>query len=126
MIHLRIAIVGLLLFCISCQPADDRTGPLATQSNLTPGMVKTTIVKGKTLQAEVIEVFGPPDLVTHRDNLQIWTYDKIAYDIETTGGTVTIFRQGTRTRSSSTSTMLILYFDEHDIVQDYRMNTIRY
>ena len=53
-----------------------------TESNLTPGMAKATIVVGETSQAEVMEVFGPPDQVTHRDNKQIWTYDKIRYDMQ--------------------------------------------
>lgn len=109
-----------------CQPADDRVERPTTESNLTPGMAKSTIVKGQTTQAEVVEVFGPPDLVTHKDDMQVWTYDKIAYDFEETGGMVTLFRQGRRTRSTSTSTMLIVYFDERDIVRDYRMNTIKF
>jgi len=109
-----------------CQPADDRVERPTTESNLTPGMAKSTIVKGQTTQAEVMEVFGPPDLVTHKDDMQIWTYDKIAYDFEETEGMVTLFRQGRRTRSTSTSTMLIVYFDEQDVVRDYRMSTIKF
>jgi len=115
-----------LLGGLGCQPADDRAGPVATESNLTPGMAKSTIIKGQTTQAEVMEVFGPPDLVTHKDDLQVWTYDKIAYDVEVTGGQVSLFRRGTRSRSSSTSTMLIIYFNDSDIVRDYRMNTTKF
>ncbi len=89
-------------------------------------MAKSTIIKGQTTQAEVMEVFGPPDLVTHKDDLQVWTYDKIAYDVEVTGGQVSLFRRGTRSRSSSTSTMLIIYFNDSDIVRDYRMNTTKF
>jgi outer membrane protein assembly factor BamE (lipoprotein component of BamABCDE complex) len=123
-----VPVLAAVLICVSsgCQPADDRVERPTTQSNLTPGMAKSTIVKGSTKQAEIIEVFGPPDLVTHRDDMQVWTYDKIAYDVEETGGTVTIFREGRRRRSSSTSTMLIIYFDDSDTVQDYRMNTIKF
>ena len=98
-------------------------------SNLTPGMAKLTIAKGQTTQAEVVEIFGPPDLVTHRDDVQIWTWDKIRQDVKVSsdylyllvyGGT------GQRTRSSSTSTMLIVYFDADDVVLDYRMSTTRF
>jgi hypothetical protein len=115
-----------LLFVAGCQPADDRTSGLATESNLTAGMAKSTIINGSTSQAEILEVFGPPDLVTHRDGIQIWTYDKIAYDYETTAGTVSLFRSGKRSRSRSVSTMMILYFDKNDIVQDYRMSVVRF
>lgn len=92
-------------------------------------MAKQTIVKNETTQAEVIEVFGPPDLVTHRDDVQIWTYDKIRYDIEQSQGYFTVLIAGgggSRTRSSSTSTMLIVYFNQNDIVTDYRMHLSRF
>ena len=101
----------------------------AERSNLTAGMAKKTIVKGQTTESEVLEVFGPPDLVTHRDNLQIWTYDKLRYDVENSGGYLTIGLAGVGgggSKSSSTSTMLIIYFDERDVVRDYRMNVTRF
>jgi len=115
--------VALLLLggCAGQTPADE--------SNLTAGMAKATITEGETTQARVLEVFGPPDLVTHRDDIQIWTYDKISYDVQSRQGYITVLfagQQRQRTRSSSRSTMLILYFDENDIVQDYRMSVTRF
>jgi hypothetical protein len=98
-------------------------------SALTPGTVKRTIVKGETTQAECLEVFGPPDLVTHRDDIQIWTYDKTSYDYEKHGSYFTVILYGVsgdRVRSSSKSTMLILYFDDADIVQDYRLSAVKF
>jgi len=92
-------------------------------------MAKKTIVKGTTTQAEVTEVFGPPDLVTHRDGIEIWTYDKIRYDVQSSGGYLTILIAGassSRTTSSSVSTMLIVYFDSHDVVTDYRLSTVKF
>ncbi|MBN2272477.1 MAG: hypothetical protein JXN61_17830 [Sedimentisphaerales bacterium] len=109
--------------------ARSNTAPLPTESNLTAGMAKKTIVKGSTTQAEVMEIFGPPDLLTHKDDMQIWTYDKIRYDIESSGNYFNVLiygRNSDRARSSSTSTMLIIYFDDNDIVQDYRMNVTRF
>ena len=133
----RIAVLlGLLAACQSSS-----TEPPPTESNLTPGMAKLTIVKGKTTQAEIMEVFGPPDLVTHKDDLQVWTYDKIRYDIERRSGGLFVLGAvgggsgggvggagGTKktVRSSSTSTMLIIYFDNGDIVRDYRMQVTRF
>ena len=104
------------------------TRPLS-ESNLTPGMAKMTIAKGRTTQAQVMEVFGPPDLVTHRDDLQIWTYDKIRYDVESSSGFLYVLlagKAGQSRRSASTSTMLIVYFDSNDVVREYRMNTTRF
>jgi hypothetical protein len=108
---------------------EKETAPAPGQSNLTPGMAKKTIVKGQTTQAEVVEVFGPPDLVTHRDDLQIWTDDKITYEIESSGSYFTVVIAGTgksRASSSSEPTMLIIYFDAKDVVRDYRMNVAKF
>jgi hypothetical protein len=122
-----------LLFCLSiffvsgCTKSDDTS--MANPSNLTAGMVKKSIIKGTTTQAEITEIFGPPDLITHKDNMQIWTYDKVKYDIEYSDGYFNVLIYGVggnKTRSSSTSTMLIVYFDEKDIVRDYRMNVTRF
>jgi hypothetical protein len=99
------------------------------KSALTPGTVKRTIVKGETSQADCLEVFGPPDLVTHRDGMQIWTYDKTSYEYEKGGSYFTVILygiSGDHVRSSSKSTMLILYFDDADIVQDYRLSAVKF
>lgn len=122
--------VASLLLCMiifGCAPSN--TDPLPTQSNLTAGMAKKTIVKGQTTQAEVTEIFGPPDLITHKDNMQVWTYDKVRYDVESSNGYLNVLVAGiggARTRSSSTSTMLIIYFDSNDKVIDYRMSVTRF
>lgn len=122
--------VACLLLCLvicGCTPSD--TTPPPTQSNLTAGMAKKTIIKGQTTQAEVTEIFGPPDLITHKDNMQVWTYDKIRYDVESSNGYLSVLVAGVgggRTRSSSTSTMLIIYFDSNDKVVDYRMSVTRF
>jgi len=99
------------------------------ESNLTPGMAKVTIVKGQTKQSKIVEVFGPPDLVTHKDDMQIWTYEKIHNEIQSRGGYFTVLLAGgdsRRTVSSSTSTMLIVYFDSTDTVTDYRLSVVHY
>ncbi len=113
-----------LVAIAGCVSNDD-----AIRSNLTPGMVKLSIQKGLTSQAEVMEIFGPPDLVTHRDDLQVWTYDKIRYDVRSSGGYLNVLVAGSNSatlRSSSTSTMLIIYFDSADTVRDYRLSTTRF
>ena len=117
--------VALLIFGCSQDAANDSV----QQSNLTAGIAKKTITKDQTTQAEVMEVFGPPDLVTHKDDMQVWTYDKIRYDIQSSGSYFTVLLYGTensKLKSSSTSTMLIIYFDNQDIVRDYRLNVTRF
>ncbi|HOL96142.1 MAG TPA: hypothetical protein PLH79_17465 [bacterium] len=100
-----------------------------TKSALTPGMTKEFIKKGVTTQADVMELFGPPNLITHRNNTDIWTYDQIANEISESGGYLTVLLAGIAGRkqvSSTRSTMLIIYFDEQDIVQDYRLSTTKF
>lgn len=54
----------------------------ATPSALTPGMVKTRLIVGKTNQTEVMEVFGPPDHVTKSGNRgEMWGYDKVSREV---------------------------------------------
>ncbi|MHC4932509.1 MAG: hypothetical protein ACYTGV_10015 [Planctomycetota bacterium] len=128
--------IALLAGCRS-----SHTEPAPTESNLTAGMAKLKIQKEQTTQAEIMEIFGPPDLVTHRDELQVWTYDKIRYDIEETSGGFFVLgavaggsgggaggagASGSRKSSASTSTMLIIYFGANDIVRDYRMQVTRF
>lgn len=122
-----VAIAALLLVSGCQNNATRETEP--SRSNITAGMAKKSVVKGQTTQADVMEIFGPPDLVTHRDGIQIWTYDKVRYDVQSTSGYLNVLIAGTgsgRTTSSSTSTMLILYFDSRDVVTDYRLNTVRF
>lgn len=50
-------------------------------SALTPGMVVKHIQKGKTTQAEIMEVFGPPDMVTKSGSGEMWGYDKVSREV---------------------------------------------
>ncbi len=111
---------GVVMLGCATDPA-----PTAKESTLTPGMVKLKVEKGKTTQAEILETFGPPDQVTHKDGRQVWTYDKIRYDVRASAGTV-IFYSAEKLRSSSTSTLLILYFGPDDVVYDYRLDTYKF
>ena len=62
-------------------PAPERTEVQTKASALTPGMVVKNIQKGKTTQAEVMEIFGPPDMVTRSGSGEMWGYDKVSRDV---------------------------------------------
>lgn len=120
-------VLSLILLC-SCATAPT-TQSVYKESALTPGMTKMYIKKGETTQAQVIEIFGPPNIVTHRDDLDIWTYDKISREISNSGGYLTILLAGGSTNKSvsrSRSIMLIVYFDQNEIVKDYRLNATQF
>tara|TARA_Y100001970_G_C13763996_1_gene617171 strand:+ start:258 stop:650 length:393 start_codon:yes stop_codon:yes gene_type:complete len=97
----------------------------AKESNLTAGMISLKIKKGETLQSDILEVFGPPDQTTHKGNMKVWTYDKISYSVRSDAGGLG-FYSASSTRSQSVSTLLILYFNESDIVVDYRFDSYKF
>lgn len=127
----RLSVASLVtgaLLLTACQTQQQDNIP-TRQAALTPGGVKLNLVKDQTSQAEVQEAFGPPDLVTHKDGQQIWTYDKTNFDWEKRSDYATLIligQGGDRVRSSSRSTLLIVYFNDKDIVTDYRLSAIKY
>jgi hypothetical protein len=110
-------------------------------SNVTPGMAKMHIQPGVTSQAEVIEIFGPPNVVTRRENADMWVYDKVSSKTANnafglggawaggsgSGGGVLggAGGRGTTTRSETT-VMLIVYFDPNDVVSDYKITQTKF
>lgn len=119
-------LLALILAASACQstPKDD-----AESAALSPGAVKMKIVKGQTSQTQIIEAFGTPDLVTHKDGQDVWTYDKTTYDYQKESNYLTVIFAGAggdRVRSSSRSTLLIIYFDDRDLVSDYRLSALKY
>jgi len=116
----------MMMVCAGCQ---SQPSEQPDKSNLTAGMAKSTIVPGTTTQAEIMEIFGPPDLVTRRDGSEIWTYDKTWYEVRSSGSYATILIVGGSQRSSSSSsvsTMMIVYFTSDDIVKDYKLSVSKF
>lgn len=98
-------------------------------SAVTPGMAKKHITPGRTGQAEVLEIFGPPNIVTHKAGREVWTYDKVSHEVVNSGGFLTILLAGyarDRSTGSSRSTMLIIYFDKNDVVTDYALHATQF
>ncbi len=123
---MRVLTVALLICGVACASSK---GVEVKPSNLTPGMTKKFIYPGKTTQTEIMEIFGPPDLVTRRDGTEVWTYDKISQDVSSSGGFVTILIAGyskQSAHSSNRSTMLIIYFDKNDRVVDYKLSASKF
>jgi outer membrane protein assembly factor BamE (lipoprotein component of BamABCDE complex) len=117
-----LSIVGCATF------PEDRTP--TQKSRLTTGSVKKEIIKGKTTQAEVMELFGAPNLVTkNRSNNEVWNYNKMSYTSKTgADGMSLILWGGSRAMSSTTTSSfdLIIEFDENDVVKDYSIISASY
>ncbi|MFQ5462838.1 MAG: hypothetical protein ACE5E5_09450 [Phycisphaerae bacterium] len=101
-----VALVGLLALASDCASG-------SRLSRITPGAVKKHVQKGVTTQAEVIEIFGTPNIVTMKEPYEMWVYDRVSS------------RQASSilgsTRRSETTVMLIVYFDDDAVVADYRL-----
>ena len=101
--------------CASVQPIE--------KANLTPGMAKTKIIKGQTTQNEIIQVFGPPNIVTkNKSGNEVWTYDKVSVETGTSdvyGTLLIVGGAGSRSSTSTRTFTLMIEFDEKDIVKDF-------
>jgi len=122
-------VVSMCLIVVGCATTRPTAQEIAKESALTPGMAKKYIYPGKTSQTEVLEIFGPPDLVTHKRGKDVWTYDKISQEVSSSGGYITIILAGAgkeRRSRSSRSVMLIIYFDKNDVVRDYKLSAAKF
>jgi hypothetical protein len=118
--------------------------PEATSSKLSYGMVKSRLKKGITTQAEIIALFGAPNIVTKNANKnEVWVYSKQSSTSSSTNtGTVDVEAQArlksffgfyaaeemqgrvnsaqqTRTTSNVSSIDLIITYDNNDVMIDY-------
>ena len=64
-------------------------------------------------------------ITTHKGDVEVFTYDKISNYVRADRGGLLFYEAGS-VRSSSVSILLILYFDDNDIVYDYRLDQIKY
>ncbi|MDO8675065.1 MAG: hypothetical protein Q7K71_02970 [Candidatus Omnitrophota bacterium] len=113
-----ILIVVLFFFlnsCASVQPIQ--------KGNLTAGMAKTKIIKGQTMQSEILEVFGAPNIVTkNKSGNEVWTYDQVSVESaasEVYGTIIIAGGVGNRTSTSTRTFTLMIEFGDGDIVKDY-------
>ena len=119
----RHATILAILAIAACQTTNPQHQ--AKKSALTQGMAKKYIYSGKTTQTEVLEIFGPPDLVSRKAGKEVWTYDKISQKVTSSGGFLTILIAGysrSSYESRNRSTMLMIYFDTHEVVEDYKLS----
>jgi len=113
----------------------------AGPSAITPGAAKKYIQPGQTTQAEVVEVFGTPNVITRKHGNEMWVYDKVsskqtnaAFGAGGLGGGAGngglggggLFGGASSTERSETTVMLIIYFDENDVVQDYQIKQTKF
>ena len=110
----------LLLLLSSCATEPEpRENP-----DLTQGNVQLHIVVGETTKADVLEVFGAPNITTRdASGRETWSYQRAAtVNTSSNTGFWVIFVGGNTTGFESSSRMmtLIIKFDEKDVVADFK------
>jgi len=124
-----ILLISLSFIVSSCATFPRKQEPVQL-SNLTVGIVKSKIIKGVTNQAELLQIFGSPNIITkNRDNDEVWNYSRMSYRT-TSGadGVSVIFFGGSRAMTTATTESfdLILIFDENDVVKDYSVISAKF
>lgn len=126
-IFILLALTSLLLAGCASTGALDSNEP----QTLTQGAVQMNLVVGSTSKAEVLEVFGAPN-VTTRDGSgrEVWSYQRQAQVSQSTSQSSgwSILLAGSSRSASGLSTSsrmitLIIKFDENDVVSDFRSRT---
>jgi outer membrane protein assembly factor BamE (lipoprotein component of BamABCDE complex) len=135
----------LMLPCLfmlsSCSSSPAKTG-IGNSDPASYGLAKKKLVKGKTTQQDVIQIFGAPNITTKGTNgvAEVWTYEKVSSDYvdsqvsvgaggglggggSSIGGGGGLFGgYGKQKGSSSVRTVtLIIKFDDNEIVSDYNI-----
>ena len=105
----------VLVSCASTTPPQ--------KSNLTTGVVKTSIKEGITSQAEIVQLIGSPNIITkNKDGEEVWTYSRQSFDSSSGAfGGGLIFFGGSKAFSSASSSSfdLIITFDKQNLVKNY-------
>jgi len=125
----RIIVMLLCFGLLGCATFPMSREPVQ-KSNLTVGTIKKEIVKGQTTQAEILKLFGSPNLITkNRRNNEVWNYNKMSHEAKRgTDGITLILWGGSRAMSATTTKSfdLIIEFDQNDIVKDYSIISASY
>ena len=67
-------------------PQPSASSPVAAPSPLSYGAITTTVKKGTTTQADLVSLFGGPNIATlDSDGTETWVYEKTASETTTTG-----------------------------------------
>lgn len=121
----KISMLFLIIIILSCAPLPNVQPK--EKSNLTIGMVKKHIMKGVTDQAEILEIFGAPNLITiNKKNEEVWNYNKMSF--VSSGGIAGDVLFGSRVINTSTTSSfdLIIIFDEENIVKNFNVISSSY
>ncbi|MFN4176566.1 hypothetical protein [Phenylobacterium sp.] len=119
--------VGLLLAACATAPA-----PVDLRNSaLTAGNVSMNLAVGQTTQAQVLEAFGAPNIVTlDGQRNEVWSYQRHATVSQAAGGsnywTIILFGGGQYAdgfQQTQRTITLIIKFDKNKVVSDFHSRT---
>lgn len=137
---IRIGSIVLAIAVTAAPPAFAQKTDKDSANTLTHGMVQMTLKVGTTSQAEVLEAFGAPNITTmDGSGSEMWVYDRhatVSYD-KSSGFSIGIFGGGggggvgaggglgfgsskSKSTQSSRTMTLIIKFDDHHVVSDFK------
>lgn len=123
----KLLLLFITLVFLSCNSYKyGSSGETSESSNLTYGIVKSKIVKGETLQSEILKLFGSPNIVTkNKSNKEVWSYNKMS--VVKKGGRTSFLAGERASISSSTKSFdLIISFNDDDTVNDYSVVSTKF
>jgi len=128
---MRLLIAGALALGLAACTTN-APGPVDNRNSaLTQGNVQMNLRVGETTKAQVLEVFGAPNITTRdASGAETWSYQRHATVAQASGSsnywTILLAGAGSSAAgfSQSSRTMtLIIKFDGRDIVSDFRSRT---
>lgn len=125
----NIKFLSIFFFIVSLSACVSTSRP-PQKSNLTAGVVQTSLQEGVTSQADIVKLLGAPNIVArNKNNEVVWTYSRQSFDSESGGfAGGLLFFAGTKAFSSSASASvdLIITFDKNNIVKSYSFVTSQF
>ena len=121
-------LILISLSILSCQSVPPPEPLTHKNSNLTHGNVQMHIATGVTTKAQILEVFGAPNVTTRDgEGQEVWTYQRQAqvnqaYDQFASWFIILTEHSSSASGFESSSRMitLVIKFNEEDIVSDFK------
>lgn len=106
------------------------TSPKKSNSKLTYGIIKSKVKKGRTTQAEIVKIFGSPNIVSkNKKGQEVWTYSRQSSRSEGGSSFGMLGIVGSNSAYSNTSTAsfdFIVTFNKNDVVIDYTIVSAKF
>ena len=123
---MRVLPILFILMLTACAT----TSSNKSNSKLTYGVIKSKVKKGKTTQAEIVKIFGSPNIVSkNKKGLEVWTYSRQSSRSEggSSFGMLGIVGSSSAYSNTSTSSFdFIVTFGKNDVVIDYTIVSAKF